>query len=528
VPLSTRHRYTGISVILFKNVGRQKLSGTGANALAVSTRFGGQKSILDVTGFLGEQGSVRVNKSVREPAGSFSVEFTDQLVPTADDDLYGLFEPMDVVEIRMAANSFQYVSPSSGRPLSTVSGATSVASPTSPMPIMMRGFISSVTRSQAIGSDGKPTRKVIISGQDYGKIWQIYNIYFNPFMLDQGNYITQFKLFTRFGIAFQTQPAGSLVKDIFAKIINPFIATMGANAAGVVTSGSSPLLPIKTDIQVQDGNVAPFGVNDWQGGSIHSLIRSFCDTGPWNELYIEDREEGPFVVFRPNPFLVAGGDPSSASAYINKNTTLPAVTKIDSSSVISIEVTRSDANVANYYWVEAPQYDLNFQFVGKAMAATGGPADTFDISTYGNSASALYGFKRMAESTNQFSPNTKSSGGTEKTQNLQDASSSSNWIGMRRSSLISQNRDNVVFESGTIRLVGNETVKAGTYLSFTHGNMVSSYYVVDAAHHYSPFGTYTTTARVERGTGFIDRAQRGAGSDSPYLAELADSQTPTP
>lgn len=510
--LVTRHRYTGISVILFKNVGRQKLSGTGANALAVSTRFSGQQSILDVTGLLGEHGSVRTNKSVREPAGSFSIEFTDQLVPTADDDLYGLFEPMDLVEIRMAANSFAHNSP------------TAVASSTSPLPIMMRGFISSVTRSQAIGSDGKPTRKVIISGQDYGKIWQIYNIYFNPFMPDQGNYITQFKLFTRFGVAFQTQPAGSLIKDIFAKILNPFIATMGANAAGAVTSGSSPLQPIQVDVQVQDGSVAPFGVNDWQGGSVHSLLESFCDTGSWNELFIEDRAAGPFVVFRPNPFLVAGGDPSNPGAYINGNTTLPAVTKIDISSVISVEVTRSDANVANYYWVEAPQYDLNFQFVGKAMAATGGPATTFDISTYGNSASALYGFKRMAEATNQFSPLTKAAGGTQKEQNEQDASASSSWIGARRASLIAQNRDNVVFENGTIRVVGNETIKAGTYIVLTHGNMASSYYVVAASHHYTPFGTYTTTATVERGTGFIDRAQKGAGSDSPWLAELADSQ----
>jgi hypothetical protein len=103
--LLTRHRYPGLSVILFKNVGRQKLSGTGANALAVSTRFSGQQSILDVTGFLGEHGEVRVSKSVREADGKFSIEFTDQLVPKADDDLYGLFEPMDVVEIRMAAKS---------------------------------------------------------------------------------------------------------------------------------------------------------------------------------------------------------------------------------------------------------------------------------------------------------------------------------------------------------------------------------------------------------------------------------------
>lgn len=522
--LQIRSRYPGLSVILFKNVGRQKLSGSGANALPVSTRFSGQQSIIDVTRYVGDHGVVRVSKSVRQPAGTFSIEFVDQLVPSADDDLYGLFEPMDVVEIRMAANSYLY-SKSNASQSPSLSAPSAPASTTSPLPIMMRGFISSVKRLQGIGSDGKPTRKVIISGLDYGKIWQIYNIYFNPFMPDQGNYITQFKLFTRFGVAFQTQSAGNLVSDIFAKILNPFIANMGAISAGALSGGASPLKQIKVDVQVQDGSVAPFGVNDWQGGSIFALLQSFCDTGAWNELFIEDRADGPYVVFRPNPFLVAGGDASNSASYINKNTTLPAVTSIDSSQVISVEVERSDANVANYYWVEAPQYDLNFAFVGKAMAATGGPATSFDISTYGNSASALYGFKRMSEQTNQFSPQTRAVGGTEKPQNLQDASESSAWIGTRRASLIAQNRDNVIFERGVMRVMGNETIKGGTFILLTHGNMKSTFYVVSADHHYTPFGAYITTAFIERGTGFIDRAQKGAGSDSPYLAELADAQS---
>src|SRR6266702_1954259 len=90
--LLTKTRYPGISVILYKNVGRQKLSGSGANALPVSTRFSGQQSTLDVTQFLGERGAVNVNKSIRAPAGVFSIDFTDQLVQQEDDSIYGLFE----------------------------------------------------------------------------------------------------------------------------------------------------------------------------------------------------------------------------------------------------------------------------------------------------------------------------------------------------------------------------------------------------------------------------------------------------
>lgn len=498
----TKTRYPGLSVTLFKNVGRKKLSGSGANALPVSTRFSGQQSILDVTQYIGEHGAVHVNKSVRAPAGVFSIDFTDQLVQQEDDSIYGLFEPMDVVEIRMAANSFA-----------------------GPLPIMMRGFISAVTRSQAMGQDGRPTRKVVVSGQDYGKIWQIYNIYYNPWMPNNENYITQFKLFTRFGIAFKTQAAGALVSSIFDTILNPFIQTMGAKAAAGTSGGTSPLVPFKKDIQIQDGSVSPFGVNDWQGGSIYALLQSFCDVGVWNELFIEDRKDGPYVVFRPNPFIKAGGDPSNQGSYINSHSKLATVVKIDSTLVVSIEVTRSDANVANYFWVESPQYDLNFAFVGKAMAASGGSASTFIITNYGNNDPALYGLKRMADQTNQGAFDQVGAGGTDKTTNLQDASASSSWIGQRRALLVAQNRDNIVFESGTMRLIGNENIKAGVYISLTHGNMVSSYYVVSASHAYTPFGNYFTTVNFERGTGFIDRAQKGTGTDSPYWAELADAQS---
>ena len=98
----------------------------------------------------------------------------------------------------------------------------------------------------------------------------------------------------------------------------------------------------------------------------------------------------------------------------------------------------------------------------------------------------------------------------------------SGWITQRRIDLIAQNKDNIVFETGTLRLKGNEAIRAGTYLQYKPGNVPAFYYVVSVEHDFAPFGSYFTTVQFERGTGFIGRVQQDAGSASPYLAEMVD------
>jgi hypothetical protein len=40
-------------------------------------------------------------------------------------------------------------------------------------------------------------------------------------------------------------------------------------------------------------------------------------------------------------------------------------------------------------------------------------------------------------------------------------------------------------------------------------------------HEFQPYRAFTTTIQFDRGTGFINRIQRGGGADSPYLAEMS-------
>lgn len=489
-------RDPGIQVVLKKNVGR---STTDGNA-PVSVRFAGQSRTVDLSPYLGEQSSVRVSKSVREPAGSFQIVLVDRINKAAMDSLYGLIEPMDVIEIRMSGDAFKN------------GGVGSVLLPN--LPIMMRGFVSNVRRAQGIGGDGHPVRQVIVSGQDYGKIWQIYQIFHMPNAPQGENLITSFPFFARFGTTFNGLSAQDFVSEIFDKALNPYIVQMGAIAAG---NNPSPLMEIQKDIQVKDGQVLPFGLGGWNGGTIYALFREYCDVGPWNELFIEDREDGPFVVYRPNPFMTADG-----TKFIQNLTVLPTTVKIDLSSVISSNLGRTDGNVANYFWVDAPRYALNYSETLRAMSyQTDGTGNkTFYIDNYGNNNPKLYGNRRMWEATQQGG-NAEANNGNGTTMadgRAVSESSATAWINQRRKTLIEQNKDNVVFEDGSMRLKGDEAIRAGVYLRLTHGNMESDNYVVSVDHEYLPFNSYTTSVNLERGTGFIDRVQQEG--DSPYYSEL--------
>jgi hypothetical protein len=146
------------------------------------------------------------------------------------------------------------------------------------------------------------------------------------------------------------------------------------------------------------------------------------------------------------------------------------------------------------------------------------------ITDYPNSAANLYGFRLMKVNTEQFP---RIDGQVESvfrkgTQNLLD------FIGEKRSQLIAQNQDNVVFESGTMTLRGREDIHAGEYVSLrlgTNGGSPSGFeqqaYAYAVTQEFLPYRSYVTTVQFDRGTGFIERAQREGGADSPYFAEMS-------
>lgn len=494
-----RVRHPGVSVVLHKNVGRTTLNGS----TPVSERYAGRKQSIDLTPYLGDHGSVRVVKSVREPAGGFTVTFADRFDEQGGDTVYGLVEPMDLIEIRMASDAHAH--PRASR--------DSVAPRT--YPIMLRGFVSEVRRNLAMGDNGQPQRSVTISGQDYGKVWQMIQVFLMPHMENTGfSLLTNFPFIARYDLSFTSMPVNDFLQDVLDRVVNPYLKAMAEQRGG-----SSPVFDgLVLDSKVTgslNGTVSAYSVGGWQGGAIYGLLREHCDVGAWNELFIEDREDRPYVIFRPNPFM-------DAVDRLIMPADEPEAIELRREDVVSMAVARSDANVANYFWVDAPNFNLNMTETLRAFAQQGNP-DTFYVQNYGNVNPALYGTRKMWEQTAQGGVGQDSNGNGLQDGAERDANEHSwlAWMESRRLQLIDQNKDNVIFETGSMRVRGDERIRAGRYVRLREGERTSRYYAVSVQHEFIPFGGYFTTLEFERGTSFIERAKLGGGPASPYWSELA-------
>jgi hypothetical protein len=320
-----------ISVILRKNIGRATVAGT----IAASQRFQGTARTLDLTPYLGETGAVTVSKNVRDAMGSWSVTLADDLAPGQLESLYGVIEPMDVVEIRMA------------RDVSKYAGAFEKH-----MPIMMRGFVTRVSRAQSM-TDSGPRRTVTITGGDYGKILNIIRYALYPGYTPEAALLSAFQFFTTYGISSDaTRSPAQFVETVNDKVITPFLQNM--QAAGS-TGGSSPVVTLTAQALVQGGFLSPIGLNRWPGGTIYSCLAHFGDVGPWSELFVQDFESGPYLIYRPVPFKDVSGQfinaPFTEGIASNADgiPIIPPTRVVTDEELIGLELAHTDADVANFF-----------------------------------------------------------------------------------------------------------------------------------------------------------------------------------
>lgn len=490
-----------LSVRLYKTISRQTIDGKSA----VSTRYAGKAPYIDLTPLLGDGGSVRTTKSVREPAGGFTITFMDKAHGGISlETIYGMVEPMDVVEIRM----WRGVGNRTGQP-----------------PIIMRGFVSEVQRPQTMSQDGKPIRSVVVTGQDYGKIWQTFQVLYLPAYAEGKALLTSFQISELFDFkAVSALPAGEFVRTMVEKIINPHIA-------GFLPDSLPKDIPKKIDtgdsISVKHGTVGQSFQS--QQGSVYDIIKSHADVTPfWNELYIEDREDGVFCVYRATPGLhltASEGSGGSLGRKIHDDAPDPVYVVIPDSEVESVHVARSDANLANFYWVNNQKYDLIDDMQRKLFGLTDGNK-TISTKDYANTAVKYYGVRPMYAET-QMSGDEIKNDQSDQPKAEQDARSikQESWIEKRRRQMVEMNRDNVVLERGSARIKGGpmrddgvEVMKAGDYARFKVGQFTWDAYVTQIDHEFVPFQGYTTTLTFERGEGF---ANRTAAERSPWLTEQA-------
>ena len=482
-----------IRVTLYKTIKRKSVDGNAP----VSARFQGTGQTIDLTPFLGEAGSVRTSKGVREPAGGFCITLADKAYSAGGgfETLYGVIEPMDFIEIRMRH---------------AVDATAAAGKP----PVVMRGFVSNIQRNEAMGANGQPSRSVILTGQDYGKLWQQMRIvYWTGYVLGQDT-LSNFKLFERFGVGFQTSmKAGDMVKEFVEKIANPYLKKLMPENTPNPTE-----IKVDTDQLVKHGTTSVTGAQN-QEGTIYEILRTYGDVGVWNELFLEDREDGVYCVYRANPYKTVNGD-KIQSEYPDV-----AVTDLPDSDVLALNLSRGDEDVANFYWVRSPRFELVDDVYRKQYAAAAGDKKTVNLEEYENAASKLYGTRLMDASTQQGGDDVSSfNSGEDKTTAASRSTSQVNWIDDRRRIMVEQNKDNVVLEQGVMRVRGNEKIRAGTYVKLRRGSFTAEYYVSQVSHEYIPFQGFFSTLLVERGMGFVERSKREGGPDSPYFSEMIGSQ----
>lgn len=474
----------GISVVVHKRIERRR---------GVAERVSGADRRIDLTPFLGEGSSVRVRKHIREPAGSFNITLSDKIDSVQQggrkgtlDSLYAALEPMDYVEIRAARNPHLYV----GRGLKEN------------LPIVMRGFVTDVRRNETVGADGRPRRTVTIAGQDYGKIPQIVVLFFRADYAAANYWLSSFPLHVLTGFDVSAMSAEDWIGRVVESILNAWLREM---TSFTKIQGLIPFFGL--DSSVSKGKVAPLGMQHFRG-TMWQFILDWADT-PWNEVFIEDREDGPVVVYRPNPMLDADGRSPQGVKTPRMDLAVRAA------DIVSSDLGRTDTNVANFYWVEAPRTMLLSAGELNIQSLASGRLTVLDVL---NCDPRLYGLRQMSAQTNQLDSTARRlqtdltpDEETKHNQNQID------WIAERRELLKRMNVDNAVFESGSLVVKGDERFKPGRYVDIIRGNLRSQAYVPCVAHDYVPFRGFTSTLTIERGTGFLERTK---AQGRPYLGEM--------
>lgn len=468
-----------IKVTLVKTRSRDVVTGTMP---AAAGRYK-MPRIIDLTPYLAD-GGVRTQKSVREPAGAFSISLVPRpythngkaLLETLD----MLIEPMDMIEIRMAHDA-------PGK------GITQDERMNWP-PVVMRGFVSLVAKSESM-ANGTPQRSILVSGHDYGKILQIIQIYYLNDSVVGDNIMGALAFFQKYGSAVDARlmSATDFLGLLLSEVINPYLEILTALAD---KRGGMPASMV-SDVRI-DGLVSPFGPGGAQDMTVHQMLSTYLDVGAFNELYVEDVGPDVFLVARPQPCW--GGD---GLAYDGEEE-LPAPVDIGLGDVVSTQLSRSDSGVYNIFWVENTRAVLVDQSLYKMQAQTKESGNTVLRMTELNQEAMFFGVRQLRVSTMLNNPALLMEDNPKKEIQNGEQGKSLEWIDRRRERLFLLNKGASVFERGSIRLKGNEKLRAGMRLRVKHSDRLTvTYYVPLVSHEYIPGSGFFTTAQVERGNGFI-------------------------
>jgi hypothetical protein len=359
-------------------------------------------------------------------------------------------------------------------------------------------------------SGDKPQRSVTVSGQDFAKLMQIYQINYMFYSQASDYAMSEFRFFQYYADnnVNKSRSANSFVTSVVDKILTPYMSDITALSKAEVL-GAKTISTWSAQSSIE-GAVNPFPVTSYNDGSLYNLLRNTLDIGVFNELYVEDAEDGPILVVRPIPFKDGQGMFIQGTA---NNITLSSI------DIVSQNVSRSDENVANYFWVTnstAAMLD-NSSILAAAIHGDKSSFVKFDGLNCGKD---IFGIRKL-EADTALDDEASISSDTPKEDDLtKRVGVDMLWVDRRRKLLADLNIDNAIFESGSFRLRGNENIKAGMYINILRGVnhlRVCEVYAHSVTHTFVPFSGFHTDVHFDRGTGFIERAQKKMPT---YLNEI--------
>ena len=451
-----------VQVTLIKVVTRER---------SVTEAATGVDTVIDLTPFLGESGVVQFSRGVNQPAGVFSVELVDQAAQQTGDSLYSAIEPMDIVEIRMAREPHVY----------------------SQLPVVFRGFVHFIKRSEKMGGNGKPLRRVVVSGRDWGGLLQAIQLFYKKDYVIGQIMLNTFPMFVSYGVSFENLVPKDFVEKIVNSIVNPWLDELW------LASSLEQALRLNINASVTSGRVGPYTIQPFEG-SIWSLLEQWTDTA-WNELIFDDNDSGSRLIYRAKPYRDVSTD-----QLILEDAVEPERVLLDIEAVVSLTVERNLDQVANYYHIETPQAYLNHPELINVEAMQNGSVYKTD---YPNCDPAIYGLRKATETSQMTSGGNARSAVGEKSDKVKDyADRHHTWMENRRDALFDMRKDNVVLESGSMTLRGDERIKPGVELEINRGGLRAIYYLTNVTHTFEVYGRYITEVQFIRGTGFIKRLEQ--------------------
>lgn len=487
-------------------------------------------SMIDLTPLIGDGGHVSTNKSIYKPVGAFEIGIPDKPLvidgyPAGIDSLWGVIEPMDQVIIGMARNVGAYGSQFK----SWIKGQIGAMWGDEGIPMVMTGFVRKVVRDESMDQSGKPRRRILIYGNDYGCIGEIAQV---SRIAGISRDINMLPLSTldQLGLKTGKMKAAEFVEAIRKNMFVKQIEFMRAKMPGIFDiKRSAPVVldGVEHGI-VTKGTVITNALGDFDG-TAWTILHKFSDS-PWNELFLEDRcnmdtgEFGPYLVFRPTPFRSYKSDSNQDSLLSfwnngivdNMEQKLYADVIVDSSEkpLIGAYQQRSDAAVSNVYWVPLWQGSLwSDRMLANALENKDSLTTSFDKP---RSSLDIYGPRIINHDSKLVADDVTLTIQTQAVDAEKAIITNTEWAKKRQSWLRDANEDNVGFSDGVLRVQGQERLRAGCYYMYSRGQMLYTQYVTGVSHLFVPYQGFTTTMQYIRGDNFYKRI---AQQKPPHLLE---------